>query len=167
MATTQTATTADAPTLPTDWTDAWPALERDDHDPQPLATNDPTPTTQRTLADYGGSDVVEPDRPSFPVDDRDHTEQASVFCYPTEWWDDADRLETLYHDRDLDIREISDLFGDDRGYEAVRSKLNETGVRDPDAEKTGADLLASLDPEDAGLSPMLEDDDADTRRRFA
>lgn len=163
MATRNLSTTTDAPTtrpaLPTaHWTVQWPAFDRD-HDPTYLHTNDPTPTDATTLADFGGNAPGDPERPQVPVDDRDMTKQTSVFRYPEWWWRDADRLETLFHDRALEIGEISDLFGEDIGYEGVRDNLNKRGVRDPDDEsKTGAAALESLNPEDAGLSPLQSDD---------
>ncbi|WP_233274407.1 hypothetical protein [Natrinema thermotolerans] len=164
MATTSRPTT-DAPTLPTDWTDAWPTLERDGHDPEYLVTNDPAATEARTLADYGGVEPTDPDRPTIPTDDRQRSEQTSVFEYPREWWADADRLAHLFDERGLSIRGISELFGDDRCYEVVRSRLTDFGIRDPDEPQTGAALLASMDPEDAGLSPTTDDDHARFSKR--
>ncbi|QCW05299.1 hypothetical protein [Natrinema pallidum] len=151
MATTQPPTT-DA-TLPTDWTLQWPAFDRD-HDPEYLATNDSTSTTQRTLADYGGNAPTDPERPSFPTDTRERTEQQSVFRYPREWWRDADRLEALFHDRDLAIGEIAELLGDDACYEVVRTALEDYGVRDPGDDSLAAQLEAA-DPGDVG-DPLPE-----------
>ena len=148
MATTQQPTTDDAPTLPSS-TYQWPRFDRD-HDPEPLTTNDPTPTERTTLADFGGIDPTDPDRPQLPMDTRDRTEQTSVFAYPRPWWDDADRLEWLYHDRDLAIGEIAALFGDDIGYEVVRSNLITHEVRDPATDGSLADKLAAMNPEDVG-----------------
>ncbi|ELY68873.1 hypothetical protein [Natrinema versiforme] len=159
MATTQTPTT-DAPTLPTN-THPWPAFDRE-HDPDYLAENDPTETERTTLADFGGIEPSEPERATIPIDDRETTRQTSVFEFPTAWWTDADRLETLFDERDLALGEISNLFGDDRCYEVVRSQLNELGVRDPDTDGAGmAAFLENASPGDVGdpLPDAFQDDD--------
>lgn len=157
MATTQSPTT-DAPTLPTN-TYAWPAFDRE-HDPVYLHTNDPAETETRTLADFGGRVPEEPTRPSFPIDSRDQTEQMSVFAFPRTWWHDADRLAQLFDERDLSIVEISALFGDDVGYEVVRSNLQDYEIRTPERDGAMATQLANPDfgPEDIGLSPSQTDD---------
>ncbi len=162
MATTTTPT--DAPTLPTD-TYEWPTLEREGHDPQPLTTNDPAATERTTLADFGGIVPTDPERAAIPTDDRERTCQTSVFAYPRQWWDDPDRLAALFDARDLSIGTIADLLGADCCYEVVRSRLAEYGIRDPGEAQTGADLLASMDPEDAGLSPTTDDDHAKFTKR--
>jgi len=131
----------------------WPTLDTE-HDPTYLAENDPVETEPTTLADYGAIVPDDFERRQDPDDTRDRTHQTSVFQFPRKWWHDADRLETLFCDRDLSIAEISDLLGDDVGYEGIRSNLNQRGVRDPDANLSGAALLAATDPEDVGLSPL-------------
>jgi|GEM_PF-2386926 len=145
MATRNLPTTTDAstpePRLPTDWEPHWPTLERDAHDPVYLAENDPVETARTTLADFGGIVPDEPDRVEVPIDTRDTTTQTSVFQYPCKWWRDVDRLEQLFDDRDLSMREISDLLGDDVGYEVVRTNLNDFGIRDPDEEQGLASIL--------------------------
>ncbi|PGF14312.1 hypothetical protein CP556_24960 [Natrinema sp. CBA1119] len=149
MATTTRPTTETQPTLPTN-TFQWPAFDRE-HDPEYLTTNDPAETETRTLADFGGSVPEEPDRPEIPIDSRETTEQTSVFRYPAKWWRDADRLAHLFDERDLSIGEISDLLGDDVGYEVTRTNLNELGVRDPTDGKSGmAAFLSEASPGDVG-----------------
>lgn len=143
--------------LPTPhWTVQWPTLS-EDHDPEYLAENDPAETSQQTLACVGISPADPDPRPWVPVDDRDHTRQTSVFEYPVEWWDDADRLEALFAEHDA-VAPIADLFGPDRCFETVRSRLEAFGIRDPSEPTTLVEKLEAMDAEDAGLSPSTDDD---------
>jgi len=148
---------APEPRLPTDWESQWPALDTA-HDPEYLVTNDPTETDAMALADFGGIEPDDPDRVEIPIDTRDTTTQTSVFQYPCKWWRDADRLEHLFDDRDLSMREMSDLFGDAVGYEVIRTNLEDYGIRTPDKDGSMASQLAEMDPEDLGLSPTVETD---------
>ena len=145
------------PRLPTEWEPHWPALDTD-HDPEYLVTNDPVETDATTLADFGGIDPTDPERLEIPIDTRDRTRQTSVFAFPRKWWRDADRLEALFCERDLSMREISDLLGDVVGYEVVRTNLEDYGIRTPDKDGSMASRLAATDPEDLGLSPQQSDD---------
>jgi len=70
-------------------------------------------------------------------------------------YDDPRALAHLYHEDGHTLESLADVFGNARGPESIRARMEHFGIS---RGETHAQKLAALNPEDVGLSPMHGDD---------
>lgn len=123
---------------------------------QPTLTNYTTQTDASIMAAYAKGK-----RPDQIADatDADLTTVARRLrrAGVLEPWDDPRALRHLYHEHDHTLEDLAAIFEDRIAAETVRMRMEWFGIeRTPDSMRH---RLEELNPEDVGLSPMLENTD--------